>query len=543
MKNRIFTCHGGRWPAFTLAALSLASALSWADDVQKPDSGRAKTVLAAHGKYIDERIAEFMTTNNLPGLSMAIVEAPYIPRLASYGRASVVNDQLASTRTMWNIGPITQGFTAVAVFQLYEAKKLDIHDPIGKYVAGLPETWRKITIFELLQHASGIPDYRSSSEFNETRMYRPTELLSMVSGRPLLFPSGSQVRMSATDFALLGLAIEHASGMTYHDYVTRFQIERLGLQRTMFAEDFATRAFIDRPDIATEENKHFRFKSEVPFIDPVEPAIGYKEQDGKLTPADPKSAEALFAFGSLWSSAEEISIWDIALAGSILVQSAANRALIYQPTRLENGTVVPAMAGWEFTHHPGFMEVKGSAPGFSAYLSRFTAPSELVCVTLLADKEGVDLTDLARDIAEAYKAGLGPAVDTDSVVTQESKYSVDETTVRLQSQLKAMNVPTFAEFDHAEDASKVELDLRPTKVLVFGNAKVGTKLMLDNQAIALDLPLRVSIWQDEHGSVWVSYHNIDRLANEYGIKDPATVKVLNHFMENLVARSVNIYEY
>ena len=66
MKNRIFTCHGGRWPAFTLAALSLASALSWADDVQKPDTGRAKTVLAAHGKYIDERIAEFMTTNSVP---------------------------------------------------------------------------------------------------------------------------------------------------------------------------------------------------------------------------------------------------------------------------------------------------------------------------------------------------------------------------------------------------------------------------------------------------------------------------------------------
>ena len=66
MKNRIFTRQGGRWLAFILVALSLASALSWADDVQKADTGRAKTVLAAHGKYIDERIAEFMTTNNLP---------------------------------------------------------------------------------------------------------------------------------------------------------------------------------------------------------------------------------------------------------------------------------------------------------------------------------------------------------------------------------------------------------------------------------------------------------------------------------------------
>lgn len=546
MKNRILTCHGGRWPASPLIlglALLLAPAVSWADDTPKPDTGRAKTVLAVHGKYIDERIAEFMEKNSVPGLSMAIVQAPYIPRSASYGRASVVNDQLASTRTMWNIGPITQGFTAIAVFQLYEAKKLDIHDPIGKYVPDVPESWRSVTIFELLQHASGIPDYRSSPEFDKTRTYRPAELLAMVSGRPLLFASGTQVRMSATDFALLGLAIEHASGMSYHDYITKFQIERLGLHRTMFAEDFATRAFIDRPDIETEDNKHFRFKSEVPFIDPVEPAIGYVGQAGNFTPVDVKSSEVLFAFGSLWSSAEDISIWDIALAGSILVQSAANHALIYQPTRLENGAVVPAMAGWEFTHHPGFMEIKGSAPGFSAYLSRFTAETELVCVTLLADKEGVDLTDLARDIAEAYKDGLGPPVDTESIVTQESKFGVDETAERMDSQLKAMNVPIFAEFDHAENARKADLNLRPTKVLVFGNAKVGTKLMLDDQAISLDLPLRVSIWQDEHGSVWVSYHSIDRLASEYGIRDAATVKVLTHFMENLVARSVNVYEY
>jgi CubicO group peptidase (beta-lactamase class C family) len=349
MNHRIFTGHCGRWPASTLVlglALLLAPVVSWA---QKPGIERAQTVLAVHGKYIDERIAEFMTRNSVPGLSMAIVQAPYIPRSAGYGRASVVNDQLASTRTMWNIGPITQAFTATAVFQLYEAKKLDIHDPIGKYVPDIPETWRRITIFELLQHASGIPDYRSSPKFNETKTYRPAELLAMVSGQPLLFASGSQVRMSATDFALLGLAIEHASGMSYHDYLTKFQIERLGLHSTMFAEDFATRSSTDRPAIETEENKHFHFKSEIPFIDPVEPAIGYKEQDGKFIAVDPKSSETLFAFGSLWSSAEDISFWDIGLAGSILVQSAANRALIYQPTRLENGMVVPAMAGWEFT--------------------------------------------------------------------------------------------------------------------------------------------------------------------------------------------------
>lgn len=524
-------------------AMALGGTSTLAGEMPSSDTGRARAALAVRGRYIDERIADFMTKNNLPGLAMAIVQAPYIPRSAGYGRASTVNDQLASTRTMWNIGPITQAFTAVAIFQLAEANKLDIHAPLEKYLTEIPEAWRKATILELLQHASGIPDYRSSSEFNEDKIYKPNELLAMVAGKPLLFAGGSQVHMSATDFALLGLVIEHTSGMSYQDYIMKYQIERLGLHSTMFAEDFGAHAFIDRPASATPDNKHVRFKSEIPFIDPVEPAIGYRDRDGELKPTDPKSSQSLFGFGSLWSSAEDISIWDTALAGSALVNSAEDRALIYEPTRLANGTVVPAMAGWEFTRHPGFMEIKGKSAGFSAYLSRFTAANELVCVTLLSNKEGVDFTDLARDIAEAYQVGLGAPIDTDSIVTQESKFSVDDTTARLQARLAAMKVPVFAVFDHAENAHKAELELRPTKVIVFGNAKVGTKLMQDNQAIALDLPLRISIWEDNRSRVWVSYHDLDRLTAHYGIKDAKTVNALEHVLENIVARAVNVYDY
>jgi CubicO group peptidase (beta-lactamase class C family)/uncharacterized protein (DUF302 family) len=546
MIDRIATHYEANW-LIAIAVLSAAfvstPAISWAQASAQPITGRAKTSLSVDGKYIDERLAEFMEANGIPGLSMAIVQAPYIPRSAGYGSANTVNDQLASTRTMWNIGPITQGYTAVAIFQLVESGKLDLQDPISKYVATTPKAWRNITVFELLQHASGIPDYRDSAHYKEGGTYLPHELLAMTTHESLLFSSGEQVHLSATDNLLLGLIIEKASGMTYHDYVTRFQIQALGLRSTMFAEDFAKQARIDLPQMDSLANEHILFKSEVPFIDPVEPAVGYQLVNGKLMAVGSTASESLFAFGSLWSSAEDVSIWDIGLAGSTLVHKPENRTLIYTPTHLKNGTVVPAMAGWEFTHHPGFMEVKGSSPGFSSYLSRFTAQSELVCVTLLANKEGVDLTVLARDIAEAYKAGLGPQVHNDRLSSQESKFSVDETTTRLQSRLKALGVPVFAIFDHTENAEKAGLVLRPTKVLVFGNAKIGTKLMIDNQAAALDLPLHVSIWEDERGRVWVSYQNIDRMAHDYAIDDPVAVLTLRHFMESLIEHSVNVYNY
>lgn len=93
--------------------------------------------LATYGETIDKLVADFIEKHKLPGLSMAIVQAPYIPRSAGYGKTSLDLDELASTKTMWNIGPITQAFTAVAVMQLKEAGKLNLSDPISLHVPGL----------------------------------------------------------------------------------------------------------------------------------------------------------------------------------------------------------------------------------------------------------------------------------------------------------------------------------------------------------------------------------------------------------------------
>lgn len=518
--------------------LILAPVLAFA----QTEAPRGKPNLAVRGKYIDQRIAEFMAANDVPGLAMAIVQAPYIPRSAGYGRASLAHDELASTRTMWAIGPMTQGFTAVAVLQLQEAGKLDVNDPLDKHLSALPPAWARITILELLQHASGIADYRSAAAFKEGHPYLPAELLGLVGPLPLQFQPGTEVRQSATNFALLGMIIERTGGMSYHDFVRRRQVEPLGLRATQFVEDFARNSFRDRSGAAGGK-QHTRFTSEVPFINPIEPATGYRAGPSGLVAVDAGASANLFAFASLWSSAEDISAWDVALAGGILVKQPANRALIYKPTTLANGTVVPAMAGWEFTRHPGFMEIKGSAAGFSAYLSRFTDPADLVCVTLLANRQGLDLTNLARDIADAYKRGLGGGQNSDSFVAQESKWSVGQTVARIELALKAQQVPVFAEFDHDDNARKVDMPLRPTRVLVFGNPKVGTKLMQAHPTAALDLPLRVTVFEDDRGRVWVGYRRPDAFADEHGIKDRETVAMMARALEAIVTKAVNVYDY
>jgi CubicO group peptidase (beta-lactamase class C family)/uncharacterized protein (DUF302 family) len=502
---------------------------------------RGSPNLSLYGETVDALIADFIAEHDLPGLTLAIVQAPYIPRSSGYGKTSLELDELASTKTMWNVGPVSQAFTAVAVMQLKEAGKLTLTDPISMHVTGLPASWGRITILQLMQHSSGLPDYRG--KLDNTKRYKPTELIDLVRADPLLFKSGTQVRLSATNATLLALAVEQASGMPYRDYVRINQIEREGLPSTMYADDFAKSAKIDRPASHPNDNQHSRFKSQVDFINPVEPATGYQLVNGQMVAVAPEASANLFGFGDLWSSAEDISKWDIGLAGSTLIKEATDRDIVYMPTKLANGTVVPAMIGWEFTHHPGFMEVKGDSPGFSSYLSRFTASDELVCVTLLTNKEGVDLTVLARQIAAAYRGETGPGVDQRQIVAQESKYDPAQTIARIKEALTAAKVPLFATVDHAENARGAGQDLHPTTVLTFGNPKVGTKLMLENQAIGLDLPLRMLVWQDARGRTWIGYPNLDALAARYDLKDPATIKAMTGFMDGVARHAANVYAY
>lgn len=502
---------------------------------------RGEYRLATHGATIDKLVADFIERHKLPGLTMAIVQAPYIPRSAGYGRTSLELDELASTKTMWNVGPITQAFTAVAVMQLKEAGKLALTDPISRHVQGLPASWSRITILQLMQHSSGIPDYRT--HLDDARRYTPRQLIDLVRAEPLRFRSGTRAALSATDATLLAMAVEQASGMPYREFVRRRQIDPMHLESTMFADEFARKARIDRPASHPGDNQHSRFKSEEPFINPVEPATGYRLVGDRMTPVAVEASSNLFGFGDLWSSAEDISKWDIGLAGSALIKELSDRDVVYMPTRLANGTIVPAVLGWEFTHHPGFMEVKGDSPGFSSYLSRFTASDELVCVTLLTNKEGVDLTVLARQIAQAYKADLGPDVDPAQIVAQESKYDPAETVARIRSALTEAKVPVFATVDHAVNAQGADLRLRPTTVLTFGNPKVGTKLMNESQAIGLDLPLRMLVWQDARGRTWIGYPNLDTLAQRYEVKDGATISAMSTFMDGIARRAANVYAY
>jgi uncharacterized protein (DUF302 family) len=95
----------------------------------------------------------------------------------------------------------------------------------------------------------------------------------------------------------------------------------------------------------------------------------------------------------------------------------------------------------------------------------------------------------------------------DGIVTIPGRQSVDETIQKLQETLKAKGVKVFALIDHSGEAAKAGLQMRPTKVLIFGNPKAGTPLMVASPGVAIDLPLKILVWEDAEGKARISYNS------------------------------------
>jgi uncharacterized protein (DUF302 family) len=98
-----------------------------------------------------------------------------------------------------------------------------------------------------------------------------------------------------------------------------------------------------------------------------------------------------------------------------------------------------------------------------------------------------------------------------------SNHSVDQTVDTLKSILQLKEITLFILIDHSGEAAKVGLEMRPTKLLIFGNPRAGTPPMLATPSIALDLPLKILVWEDSEGKVWLSYNSPDYLKERHGL--------------------------
>ena len=112
-----------------------------------------------------------------------------------------------------------------------------------------------------------------------------------------------------------------------------------------------------------------------------------------------------------------------------------------------------------------------------------------------------------------------PSTSDNGIITQPSNHSVDDTVEKLKEILQAKGVTLFALIDHSGEAEKVGMKMPPTKLLIFGNPKGGTPLMLAAPSSAIDLPLKILVSQDAAGKVWVSYNSPAYLKERHGLPE------------------------
>lgn len=117
----------------------------------------------------------------------------------------------------------------------------------------------------------------------------------------------------------------------------------------------------------------------------------------------------------------------------------------------------------------------------------------------------------------SFSLMIAPAVSDDGMTARPSKYSVKETVDRLVLALKERGIVPAARVDHAAGAKSAGMELRPTELVLFGNPKLGTPLIIANQRIGIDLPMRVLVWEDPQRIVWIGFVEPEALKRRYGI--------------------------
>lgn len=130
------------------------------------------------------------------------------------------------------------------------------------------------------------------------------------------------------------------------------------------------------------------------------------------------------------------------------------------------------------------------------------------------------------------------ANEVDGLVKMQSKFSVSETLDRLENLLEKKGITVAVRWKHSEKAANVDIKMRDTELLVFGNPKLGSHLMTSAQTVAIDLPMKAIAWKDAAGQVWLAYNDPAYIAKRHGVSDrDDIVKKMSNALAGLTANA------
>lgn len=191
---------------------------------------------------IDEFIAEKMRSMEIPGLALAILDHGTVVKLKGYGLADLESRKPVDEDTVFRLASVTKPITAIAVLRLIEEGRVALEDHVADLLPDVPATFQAVTVHQLLDHTSGLPDLdKTNSHYPvpRTTLGFPQTLegaMTAFKTNPPVSRPGMAFKYIETDYLLLGLLVEKYSGMPFKDYMDRQFFRQLGMTSTSYGD-------------------------------------------------------------------------------------------------------------------------------------------------------------------------------------------------------------------------------------------------------------------------------------------------------------------
>ncbi len=334
----------------------------------------ATSSFAQDASRLDQIVKPYVQDKTFMG-SVLVARGEEILLSKGYGSANLEWEVPNTPSTKFRLGSITKQFTAASILLLEERGKLKLDDPIKKYLRDAPAAWDRITLFNLLTHSSGIPNFTALPEYKSLEVLDTpvVKTIATVRDKPLDFFPGEKMSYSNSGYLVLGYVIENVSGVSYESFVQENIFTPLGMKDSGY--DSNTTVIAHR-------------------------AAGYSP-----SPKGPVNAGYIHmsiphAAGALYSTTEDLLRWEQGLFGGKVVSPASLQKMI---TPFKNnyalGVTVQTTNGRKVVQHGGGIE------GFNTFLSYY--PDDKLTVAVLANVNG--------SVPGTLAAKLGAAVHGDTV--------------------------------------------------------------------------------------------------------------------------------
>lgn len=328
------------------------------------------SILAQAADKIDDFVKSEMQKQHIPGVSLAVIKNGKITKVKSYGLANVETNVPVTTETVFKIGSISKPIIAMGIMLLVEEGKISLDDKVNKYLEGTPESWKDITIRNLLSHTSGI--IREAPGFNPAKIQPDIDVIKTAYPLPLNFTPGEKYEYCNVGYFSLAEIIRKVSGKSWSEFLTERIFKPLGMNSTR------TTTF---DDIVPHRANAYSF-------------IG-----NKLTNAEIYSA--VRPSGAFLSTILDLAKLEAALNGASFLKPES-RKLMWTPFKFNDGKNSVYGLGWRIDEVNGRKRIGhgGTLNGFKSHFARFV--DDGVTVIVLTNLDQVDSSEFSSKIAGLY---------------------------------------------------------------------------------------------------------------------------------------------